>query len=101
MTIPEAAQLVLQAGLMGRSGQILCWIGEPAHRRACTDDDSPVYIPKQDVPITRLHGLATGEKLFEELLANDETTLAHPAPLLRVVGAAPTQTLTQALAQWD
>lgn len=102
MTIPEAAQLVLQAGLMGRSGQIFVLdMGEPV--RIVELARMMIRLSghtEQDVPITYT-GLRPGEKLFEELLANDETTLPTPHPKLRVVGAAPTQTLdVQALAQW-
>jgi FlaA1/EpsC-like NDP-sugar epimerase len=85
MTIPEAAQLVLQAGLMGQSGQIFVLdMGEPvkivdlAHLLIRLSGRS-----EADVPI-RFTGLRPGEKLFEELLADDETTEPTPHPKLRV-----------------
>ncbi|MDZ4143319.1 MAG: nucleoside-diphosphate sugar epimerase/dehydratase [Burkholderiales bacterium] len=85
MTIPEAAQLVLQAGLMGRSGQIYVLdMGEPVK----IIELARLLIrlsgkTEQDVPIA-FTGLRPGEKLFEELLADDETTEPTPHPKLRV-----------------
>jgi FlaA1/EpsC-like NDP-sugar epimerase len=93
MTIPEAAQLVLQAGLMGRSGQIFVLdMGEPVK----IVDLARMLIrlsgkTEQEVPIT-FSGLRPGEKLYEELLANDETTEPTPHPKLRIAktsGALP------------
>lgn len=85
MTIPEAAQLVLQAALMGDSGQIYVLdMGEPVRivelarlmiRLSGRGED--------EVPVV-FTGLRPGEKLFEELLADDETTLPTPHPKLRV-----------------
>jgi FlaA1/EpsC-like NDP-sugar epimerase len=85
MTIPEAAQLVLQAGLMGRSGQIFVLdMGEPVK----IVELARMLIrlsgkTEQDIPIAYT-GLRPGEKLFEELLADNETTEPTPHPKLRV-----------------
>ena len=84
MTIPEAAQLVLQAGLMGRSGQIYVLdMGQPV--RIVELARMLIRLSgktEQEIPIA-FTGLRPGEKLYEELLADDETTVATPHPKLR------------------
>jgi FlaA1/EpsC-like NDP-sugar epimerase len=101
MTIPEAAQLVLQAGLMGRSGQIFVMdMGEPMK----IVDLARMLIrlsgkSEQEIPIT-FTGLRPGEKLYEELLADDETTEPTPHPKLRVAKTSVVASETQAIADW-
>jgi FlaA1/EpsC-like NDP-sugar epimerase len=88
MSIPEAAQLVLQAALMGKGGEIYV-----------LDMGAPVRIvelarllirlsgyTEQDIGIAYT-GLRPGEKLCEELLADAESTLPTPHPKLRVARA--------------
>jgi FlaA1/EpsC-like NDP-sugar epimerase len=89
MTIPEAAQLVLQAGLMGMSGQIFVLdMGEPVKivelARMLLRLSGKT---EEDVPITYT-GLRPGEKLYEELLADDETTEPTPHAKLRIAKTA-------------
>ena len=85
MTIPEAAQLVVQAGRMGQSGQIYVLdMGEPVK----IVELARLLIrlsgrTEAEVPIV-FTGLRPGEKLYEELLANDETTFATSHPQLRI-----------------
>jgi FlaA1/EpsC-like NDP-sugar epimerase len=85
MTIPEAARLVLQAGLMGSTGQIYVLdMGEPMK----IADLARMMIrlsgkSEQEIPVS-FTGLRPGEKLFEELLADDETTEPTQHPKLRV-----------------
>jgi len=102
MTIPEAAQLVLQAGLMGQSGQIFVLdMGEPVK----IVDLARLLIrlsgkTEHQVSI-RFSGLRPGEKLFEELLADDETTLPTPHLKLRVAKVSGQSGLSlQAVVDW-
>jgi FlaA1/EpsC-like NDP-sugar epimerase len=101
MTIPEAAQLVLQAGLMGRSGQIFVMdMGEPMK----IVELARMLIrlsgkTEQEIPIT-FTGLRPGEKLYEELLADDEATEPTPHPKLRVAKTSVVPSDAQAVARW-
>jgi len=87
MTIPEAAQLVLQAGAMGEGGDVFVLdMGEPVKimdlaRRMVTLSGLSVRDadrPDGDIPIT-ITGLRPGEKLYEELLIGDNPEpTTHP-----------------------
>ncbi|GHU49572.1 hypothetical protein AGMMS50289_26580 [Betaproteobacteria bacterium] len=90
MLIPEAAQLVLQAALMGKGGEIFVLdMGEPvkimdlARDMILLSGHSEAEIPIQ------ITGLRPGEKLYEELLADDETSLPTPHAKLRIAKSAP------------
>ncbi len=77
MTIPEACQLVLEAGNMGEGGEIFIFdMGESvkiAHLAQKMISLSGLE-PGKDIKI-KYTGLRPGEKLYEELLANKENTL--------------------------
>ncbi len=77
MTIPEASQLVLEAGAMGKGGEIFIFdMGESVKILDLAKNMirlSGLHYPDEiDIKIT---GLRPGEKLYEELLANGENTL--------------------------
>jgi FlaA1/EpsC-like NDP-sugar epimerase len=87
MTIPEAAQLVLQAGAQGNGGEIfLLDMGEPVRIVDLAKDliELSGLRPEVDIPI-QFTGLRPGEKLFEELLLSDEAYDKTPHPKI-VVG---------------
>jgi len=88
MSIPEAAQLVLQAGCMGLGGEIFVMdMGEPVRIVDLARD--MIRLSEQSEEEVRIvyTGLRPGEKLFEELLADDEHTRPTPHPKLRVAKA--------------
>ena len=88
MSIPEAAQLVLQAALMGTAGQIFVLdMGEPV---------KIVDLARQLIRLSgyseadikiEFTGLRPGEKLFEELLTDSEHMLPTPHPKLHIARA--------------
>ena len=88
MSIPEACQLVLQAGLMGTGGEIFVLdMGEPVKIADLARDMIRLSgYTEQEIKIV-YSGLRPGEKLFEELLADDEHTLPTPHPKLRIAQA--------------
>ena len=88
MSIPEAAQLVLQAGLMGKGGEIFVLdMGEPVKIVDLAKELIRLSgLTEEDIKI-EYSGLRPGEKLYEELLADDEHTLPTPHPKLRIAQA--------------
>lgn len=77
MTIPEACQLVLEAGTMGQGGEIFIFdMGKPvkiidlAHKIIKLAG----FVPEKDIQIKYV-GLRPGEKLYEELLTKSSETL--------------------------
>ena len=88
MSIPEAAQLVLQAGLMGGGGEIFVLdMGEPVKIAELAKLMIRLSGADEDHIRIEYTGLRPGEKLYEELLADDESTLPTPHPKLRVAKA--------------
>ena len=90
MSIPEAAQLVMQAGLMGEGGEIFVLdMGEPVKIAALAADMIRLSGLQIDEIKIEYVGLRPGEKLYEELLADDEQTQATPHDKLRIALARP------------
>ena len=85
MSIPEAAQLVMQAGLMGNGGEIFVLdMGEAVKIAELAKDMIRLSGFHHDEIKIHYTGLRPGEKLYEELLADDELTQATPHPKLRI-----------------
>jgi FlaA1/EpsC-like NDP-sugar epimerase len=89
MTIPEAAQLVLEAGAMGKGGEIFLFdMGDLVRLSDLAKKMIKLSGLTIDKDIRLVYtGLRPGEKLFEELLANKENTLPtfHPKILIAKV----------------
>ncbi|MBK5214493.1 MAG: polysaccharide biosynthesis protein [Flavobacteriaceae bacterium] len=88
MTIQEACQLVLQAGTMGKGGEIFVFdMGKPV--RILDLAERMIKLsglrPYVDIPI-EITGLREGEKLYEELLMDGECTLPTYHPKIMVSG---------------
>jgi FlaA1/EpsC-like NDP-sugar epimerase len=88
MSIPEASQLVLQAALMGRGGEIFVLdMGEPVRIADLARELVLLSgLSESDIRI-EYTGLRPGEKLYEEPLAEAEKTLPTPHPKLRIAQA--------------
>ena len=86
MTIPEACRLVMEAATMSAGNQIFVFdMGEPVKiddlaRRMIRLSG---FIPNEDIRI-EYTGLRPGEKLYEELLANNESTLPTSHDRIRI-----------------
>jgi len=83
MLIPEACKLVLEAGTVGKGGEIFVFdMGKPvkiadlAKRMISLSNATGIEI--------KYTGLRDGEKLYEEVLSDDETTLPTQHPKIRV-----------------
>jgi len=90
MSIPEAAQLVLQAASMGEGGEIFVLdMGEPVKIVDLARNMIRLSGYAEDDIRIEFSGLRPGEKLYEELLADAEETLETPHPKLRVARSRP------------
>ena len=88
MSIPEAAQLVMQAGMMGAGGEIFVLdMGESVKIVDLAKDMIRLSGLGEDEVDIVYTGLRPGEKLYEELLADDEHTLSTPHDKLRIAEA--------------
>jgi FlaA1/EpsC-like NDP-sugar epimerase len=86
MTIPEACQLVLEAGFMGKGGEIFIFdMGKPVKIVDLANQMIRLsgYVPGKDIKI-EYTGLRPGEKLYEELLTDREITKHTPHPKIKV-----------------
>ncbi len=96
MTIPEACQLVQEAAIMGKGGEVFVFdMGKPVR---ITDLAKRMirlkgYRYPEDIQI-KYTGLRPGEKIYEELLASDENTLQthHKKIMIALVNTQDAQT---------
>lgn len=103
MTIPEATQLVLQAGSMGQGGEVYLFdMGEPVKIKSLAEEMIRLsgLIPYEDIDIVYI-GLRPGEKLYEELLLDDEGVLPTPHKKIRIAQAVtpPHEQLVEQIAE--
>jgi FlaA1/EpsC-like NDP-sugar epimerase len=107
MLIPEAAQLVLQAGLLAareaEGGRVFVLdMGEPVKIVDLARDMIRLSGFTEDEIKIEFTGLRPGEKLYEELLADGEASLATPHPKLRIARPTdlPDAAWLSALEEW-
>lgn len=86
MTIPEACQLVIEAGAMGKGGEVFVFdMGESVKifevAKKMIQLSGLVYKEDIDIEIT---GLRPGEKLYEELLTDKESTMSTHHPKIMI-----------------
>ena len=86
MTIPEACCLVMEASTLGKGGEIFIFdMGKPVKILDLARNMIRLagYTPEKDIPIV-FTGLRPGEKLYEELLNQKETTLPTDNPKIMI-----------------
>jgi FlaA1/EpsC-like NDP-sugar epimerase len=88
MSIPEAAQLVMQASLMGKGGQIFVLdMGESVKITNLAKDMIKLSgFDEIDIKI-KFTGLRPGEKLYEELLSEGEVIIPTSHPKLKIASS--------------
>ena len=87
MTIPEASQLVLQAGAIGKRGEVFILdMGEPIRILDLAIELIRMYglVPETDIPI-KFTGMRPGEKMHEELVYEKEALQPTSHPKIRMV----------------
>jgi len=102
MSIPEAVQLVMQAGLMGKGGEIFVLdMGEPVKIADLARDMIRLSgFDENEIRIVYT-GLRPGEKLYEEVLADGESSLPTPHPKLRIAQVRPADpAMLEQLSAW-
>ena len=111
MTIPEAANLVIQAGAMGKGGDVFVLdMGQPVKildlaktmvqlcgLKPVIVDDLDQFLPQSNQIAIHITGLRKGEKLYEELLIGREPS---PTPHPRIMTASEDYLQTKALTAW-
>ena len=105
MTIPEASQLVLQAGALGARGEIFVLdMGRPVRILDLAEDMIRLsgLIPYEDVDI-RFTGMRKGEKLFEELEIKGEDLVRtkHPKIFIGKIAAYSSEEVGQMLNEFQ
>ncbi len=101
MTIPEAAQLVLQAGALGKGGEIFVLdMGDPVRILDLAKETITLsgLRPFEDINIV-FTGVRPGEKLYEELQTSDERVekTRHPKIFIGRIAAYPEEKVRHAL----
>ena len=105
MTIPEASQLVIQAGALGQGGEVFVLdMGEPVKIMELAEDLISLsgLTPYEDIDIDVI-GLRPGEKLYEELLCDTEDNIAtkHERIFINNLGSVDQEFLDQHLARLE
>jgi FlaA1/EpsC-like NDP-sugar epimerase len=101
MTIPEAAQLVLQASAIGKGGEVfILHMGEPVKIMDLAETLITLsgLKPHEDITILET-GIRPGEKLYEELRFESEETVptSHPKIFINRLATLQSETVTMAL----
>ena len=100
MTIPEAARLVVQAAAIGETGQVYVLdMGEPVRIVELARDLIRLAGHTVDEIDIVYSGLRAGEKLYEELLSDEDTTIATTVPRIRIARLDPRAASLDALWQ--